>query len=204
MAFYVRLLHVPRFESLTAALSRVAEGHQGAKEELIAEGLPRVDDPDLRGRHAAAEALLPGWKSQLESMRGADSVDLEELARILIPLISMPGYQFSSSSAGFASQNLVPLGENDGGLYGKLRDADAWFDRLFMERFESATERFATDEAMIRLGRDDLEQLQNLLKKPVSSSLDGYAKEARSRLIDLIGRALNDPDTTLAVTVRGH
>lgn len=207
MSFSLRWLDLPSFGALERALDRAAKGDRGVLSEWIKRGRARLDDPGLGNRHEIASWLVPAWRERLNELEAMD-LDGEErardLARILIPLECMPEFQYAKAAAPSPSPALVVLGEDDGGLYGALRDADPWFDQLFLERFESATTRYASDDAMILLDRADRQRLLELVTRHEDLGASPAARRERARLAHLLEQSLKDEALTIAVCVRAH
>ncbi len=207
MTYEFRLLDVAAYEGVAAGLDRIAAGDRSELERLVERATDALDGAPFRRWHDQDTYLRSLWLGELERLAQQSAwtqEDLVRLSRVVVPMLCMPDYQHSFGLGRARSPNLVILGNFDGDLYMAIRDADAWFDTFFVERFGGATERYPADDAMIRMATDEVERLLALTDRthPVPGRQQAYADATRKRLRDLLQRAMAAPELAVVVSTK--
>lgn len=196
------MLDTRSYGEICGELDRASSGDPEALRSIVARCSPLLHGERFRRWHAAYGWLLEDWSERLERAKSPTFArGVAEVAEIAVALCCMPEFQSSVHAAPERSPNLVPLGDNDAGLYRALADTDPWFDELFAKRFPRASERYHVDDAMFVLGSEDLLRLDGAVSRletqPAGTPGLGAAI---GRLRSLVQRARAERDRTIAVS----
>jgi hypothetical protein len=211
MGFEFRYLDVDNYKLVVKELDLILEGDTKTKNNVVEWCVSFLKSDLFIIWNSESKWKIDLWEKKiLNTISTKPEEFVNTLAPIVIPLKSMPLYQFSYLSCHEQSPNLVILGEDDGGLYGILRESDSWFDDLLSSSFNRRCEKYSAGEAMFILDTKELELLNNAVKNtviPEKSDLPGFSREwcikARLRLLELIKRCLDSSKDTICIIDSG-
>lgn len=205
MEYQLRVLDATAYGRVVGVL-RSTEGSEVVKlaarcvEVLQAESFARYNSEERR-------------RDWLDLCRAVDArapvPPIEPFAEVTVALLAMPCFQYSYYERGMAtplSPNLVYLGDDDGGLFGVLRD-DPWFDSEFVCGFESRVVEYGVRGHMAVFGCEEAGRIHGIAESIVRSpgvlqnvrDNEGCL-EAASRLADLAGRVARSATQALGVS----
>lgn len=188
MTFQLRIINEKCYQELVASLDRIAsDSDSNLLGRLVDEGCKQLDRDEFLRWNRSASWLIAAWKERLDAaINGRSDIAVGQVSDILVALHCMPEFQFSYQSSFEISPTLVSLGDDDGGLYGILRDADPWFDQYFQDAFVMRHERYAYGQAMFLVTREELPNLQRAARQVDVAICSRYCAEAHQRFLALI------------------
>jgi len=207
--FECRLLLKSEYQSAVRGLERVEAGDAHALKAIQDRCRGLAERDSFKKWHTAMGYLYRQWVKKINSFPTHASKEVaREISEMFIALAAMPDYQMSYYDSDELSPNLVVIGEDDGGLYAVLADADSWFDRLFFERYPQSSARFGVGRAMIVLDREDTARFNKVVKSISREQCDqARSPEAcwktRGRLLRLLEKCLELEDGQIAVSESG-
>ena len=208
MGFELRLLDRPSYDRVVAVLANSTEDLLG---ELVAECMDNLNNSEFRLYNSVE--LAGYWQKKCGEVRCSTSriAPDDEFVDIAIALLAMPQYQDTQYGVSLLSENLVYLGEDDGGLYGVLLNSSVWFEENFHWGVERKRVDYGVGEAMYIFADDDLVELLNAARMVDElSDLELsrarhpiVCRESAGRLTRLLGVALASSDSAVAACLLG-
>lgn len=203
MSFELRLLDTAKYRNLTAGLDRVAAGDRAALKKLTDLSRAYLESEAFHHWNHYFDSLKSRWLEVFAAAeQGPVSLDQwDALVDYLVAAVAMPEFQRSTLAADGPSPNLVVLGNEDGGLYGVLRNMSRWFDQLLLERLTSSCVRYPYGPSMVLFDRETVTKLHDLLGQVdiPPDPAPGFS-ETMVRLKDLCARCLASQDFVIALS----